>query len=60
MGPAIRSPGGVCWHFRRIETIDSLPLRPPAGAHVLTGAGWGFHLPIGAFYQQIIGKSSEK
>ncbi len=42
-----------------IETIDSLPLKLPAGAHVLTGVGWGFRMPIGVFYQQIIGKSSE-
>jgi hypothetical protein len=43
-----------------IETIDSLPLKLPAGAHVLTGANWGFRLPIGTFYQQIIGKSGGK
>ncbi len=43
-----------------IETIDSLPLKLPAGAHVLTGVGWGFHMPIGVFYQQVIGKTSEK
>ena len=39
-----------------VETIDSLPLRLPAGAHVLTGVGWGFRMPIGMFYQQIIGR----
>ncbi len=50
-----RVVGGV-----ELETIDSLPLRLPAGAHVLTGANWGFHMPIGVFYQQIIGKNSEK
>jgi hypothetical protein len=43
-----------------IETIDSLPLKLPAGAHVLTGGGWGFRMPIGVFYQQIIGKVGEK
>ena len=42
-----------------VETIDSLPLKLPAGAHVLTGVGWGFRMPIGVFYQQIIGKSGE-
>ncbi|MCC7128900.1 MAG: hypothetical protein B6D39_07250 [Anaerolineae bacterium UTCFX2] len=39
------------------ETIDSIPIRLPAGAKVLTGANWGFHLPISTFYQQIIGAS---
>jgi hypothetical protein len=43
-----------------IETIDSIPLKLPAGAHVLTGVGWGFKMPIGMFYQQIIGKSEER
>lgn len=42
------------------ETIDSLPIRLPAGAHVLTGVGWGFHMPISTFYQQVIARSSEK
>ena len=42
-----------------VETIDSLPLKLPAGAHVLTGGGWGFRMPIGLFYQQIIGKRDE-
>jgi hypothetical protein len=42
-----------------VETIDSLPLKLPAGAHVLTGVGWGFRMPIGVFYQQIIGRSGE-
>jgi hypothetical protein len=40
-----------------IETIDSLPLRLPAGASVLTGAHWGFRMPIATFYQQVIGRS---
>ncbi len=43
-----------------IGTIDSIPLKLPAGAHVLTGGGWGFKMPIGMFYQQIIGKRVEQ
>lgn len=39
-------------------TIDSLPARLPAGAHVLTGAGWGFHMHISTFYQQVIARSA--
>ena len=39
-------------------TIDSLPARLPAGAHVLTGVGWGFHMHISTFYQQVIARSS--
>jgi hypothetical protein len=42
------------------ETIDSIPLKLPAGAHVLTGVGWGFKMPIATFYQEIIGRSGEK
>ena len=42
-----------------LETIDSIPLKLPAGAHVLTGVGWGFRMPIGTFYQQIIGRRVE-
>jgi hypothetical protein len=41
-------------------TIDSLPARLPAGAHVLTGSGWGFHMHISTFYQQIIARSESK
>ena len=41
-------------------TIDSLPARVPAGAHVLTGSGWGFHMHISTFYQQIIARSDAK
>jgi hypothetical protein len=42
-------------------TIDSLPSRLPAGAHVLTGSGWGFRMHISTFYQQVIARSgSEK
>ena len=40
------------------ETIDSIPLKLPPAAKVLTGAGWGFRMPISLFYQQVIGKSS--
>jgi len=38
-------------------TIDSLPARLPAGAHLLTGGGWGFHMHISTFYQQVIARS---
>ena len=41
-------------------TIDSLPDRLPAGAHVLTGLGWGFRMHISTFYQQIIAHSDSK
>ena len=41
-------------------TIDSLPGRLPAGAHVLTGIGWGFHMHISTFYQQVIARSDAK
>jgi hypothetical protein len=41
-------------------TIDSLPARLPAGAHVLTGVGWGFHMHISTFYQQVIARSGIK
>ena len=40
-----------------VETIDSLPLKLPAGARVMTGVGWGFHMSISNFYQQVIGRS---
>ena len=39
-------------------TIDSLPGRYIAGAHVLTGVGWGFHMHISTFYQQVIARSA--
>ena len=39
------------------ETIDSIPSRLPAGAQVLTGVRWGFHMPISVFYQRVIGPS---
>ena len=42
------------------ETIDSIPFKLPTGAKVMTGVGWGFHMPIGAFYQQVIGPSGAK
>ena len=38
-------------------TIDSLPLHQPAGARVMTGTGWGFHMHISTFYQQIIARA---
>jgi hypothetical protein len=41
-------------------TIDSLPGRFPAGAHVLTGVGWGFRMHISTFYQQVIARSGTK
>jgi hypothetical protein len=43
-----------------LPTIDSLPARLPAGAHVLTGVGWGFHMHISTFYQQVIARSGAK
>jgi hypothetical protein len=39
-------------------TIDSLPMRLPAGAHAT--AGWGFHMHISTFYQQIIAQADKK
>jgi hypothetical protein len=45
---------------REQMTIDSLPARLPAGAHVLTGVGWGFHMHISTFYQQVIARSGIK
>jgi hypothetical protein len=39
------------------ETIDSIPQKLPAGASTLTGAHWGFRMPIATFYQQIIARS---
>ncbi len=42
---------------KEIPTIDSLPTRLPAGAHILTGVGWGFHMHISTFYQQVIAPS---
>lgn len=43
-----------------LPTIDSLPSRLPAGAHVLTGVGWGFRMHISTFYQQVIARSGAK
>ena len=43
-----------------LPTIDSLPGKYPAGAHVLTGVGWGFHMHISTFYQQVIARSDAK
>ena len=52
----------ICKVMNAMEqvTIDSLPSRLPAGAHVLTGVGWGFHMHISTFYQQIIARSDTK
>jgi hypothetical protein len=41
-------------------TIDSLPSRLSFGAKVMTGVGWGYHMHISTFYQQIIARSGEK
>ena len=41
-------------------TIDSLPLRQPAGARVMNGTGWGFRMHISTFYQQIIARTDTK
>ncbi len=43
-----------------LPTIDSLPASYPAGAHVLTGVGWGFHMHISTFYQQVIARSGSQ
>ncbi|MBN2548889.1 MAG: hypothetical protein JXB15_07015 [Anaerolineales bacterium] len=43
-----------------VETIDSIPLRFPAGARVMTGVNWGIRMHISTYYQQIIGPSGEK
>jgi hypothetical protein len=55
----VRSDRAICRVVdgREAETIDSIPLRLPAGAKIMTGVNWGFHMPISAFYQQIIGPS---
>jgi hypothetical protein len=52
----------ICRVVQDVElpTIDSLPSRLPAGAHVLTGVGWGFHMHISTFYQQVIAPSGTK
>lgn len=42
------------------ETIDSLPYKMPTGAKVMTGVGWGFHMHISTFYQQVIAASAVK
>ncbi len=43
-----------------LPTIDSLPLRQPAGARVMTGTGWGFRMHISTFYQQIIAQTGSE
>jgi hypothetical protein len=45
---------------RELATIDSIPFKPPAGAQIMTGVRWGFHMPISTFYQQIIAPSGAK
>jgi hypothetical protein len=45
---------------REMETIDSIPLKLPAAAKVMTGVGWGFHMPISVLYQQVIGPSGNQ
>ena len=45
---------------REEATIDGLPTSLPPGAHVLTGVGWGFHMHISTFYQQVIASSGLK
>ena len=43
-----------------LETIDSIPFKPPAGAQIMTGVRWGFHMHISTFYQQIIARTDSK
>ena len=45
---------------REEATIDSIPLKLPAGAQVLTGVRWGFRMHISTCYQQIIAPSGIK
>jgi hypothetical protein len=45
---------------RMEETIDSIPLKLPAGAKVMTGAGWGFQMSISVYYQSVIGPSNTR
>ncbi len=56
----VNSERRICRVVDSVEypTIDSLPFRLPAGAHVLTGVGWGFHMHISTFYQQVIARSA--
>ena len=58
----VNSDGRICRVVEGVElpTIDSLPNRLPAGAHVLTGVGWGFRMHISTFYQQVIATSGNK
>ncbi len=58
----VNSEQRICRVVDSIElpTIDSLPGRLPAGAHVLTGVGWGFRMHISTFYQQVIARSDIK
>ena len=43
-----------------LQTIDSLPLKSPPGAKVMTGVGWGFRMHISTLYQQVIANQKEK
>ena len=58
----VNSERRICRLVDGIEeiTIDSLPVRLPAGAHILTGSGWGFHMHISTFYQQIIARTESE
>jgi hypothetical protein len=58
----VRADRAICRVVDGVEqqTIDSLPLKAPPGAQVLTGVRWGFHMHISTFYQQVIAKQKEK
>jgi hypothetical protein len=58
----VRPDRSICRVVEGVEqdTIDSLPLKPPLAARIMTGANWGFHLHISTFYQQVIGPSGAK
>ncbi len=45
---------------QELDTIDSLPIKPPTAARVMTGANWGFRMHISTFYQQVIGPSGQR
>ena len=58
----VRADRVICRVTDGVEeaTIDSLPLKPPLGARVMTGMGWGFRMSISTFYQQVIAQSEKK
>ncbi len=58
----VRSDRVICRVIDGLEqdTIDSLPLKPPPAARVMTGVNWGFRMPISTFYQQVIGRSGAR